>query len=456
MTPRFYRLSQILNRFKQIVDERVTGRKFWLKVEIAQINFHRSGHVYLELAETRENSVIAQCPGMIWSAHAIELRRKLGGDYVNVLKTGNEIVCQVELNFDIRYGLKVLIFDIDLSFLLGEIEKRKQENIERLKREGLMELNRSRSLPLVVQRIALIASSNTAGYEDFVQQLSKNPWGYQIQQVHFPSSVQGEMAITDIVECLYQTAKGAYDIVVLIRGGGSKMDLDVFNAYPIAEAIARCPHPVFTGIGHETDVSVADLVAHQQFKTPTAVASYLIERIRGFEEGVIRRIQTLADLSIRLITKDKTWLERNSASLVHHGVQLTQLERGTLHTTMNRIVQEANSRTSSGHEILRQMVEARSQASRVLLSARLQALSGQKELLELYLHRIFNNSRNELEKKSEQFPLYSPKSILGRGFVIPRFEGNLYRGEELPLNSTLELEFARKRIRVLYQGENDE
>lgn len=406
------------------------------------------------MAETRDGVVLAQCSGVIWSPNAKAIRAQLKDDYLNVLKQGNEVLIEVEVSFDIRYGLKIVVRDLDLGFLLGEIEKRKQENLHRLKKEGVFDANKSLNLPLVLQRIALIASSRTAGYEDFMQQLEANALGYRFDIHHFPSSVQGDQAMEEVLAQLRASGQEDFDAVVLIRGGGSKMDLDVFNAYEIGLGITACRHPVLTGIGHETDTSIADLVAHRAFKTPTAVASFILDRARGFEEGIQTDFQSVLDLSGRLLNNQRSEFTRVSEGLAHQAVQSTRLKRGDLHNLMHRVVQQTLSRISGARSILRQDMHSAGELAVNRLETRVQALRNQKEMLVLLLHRMYNHARNTLERQSGQIPLYSPRAVLGRGYVIPRYRGQLYRGLVLPPGERIELEFKDRKVQVEYLKES--
>ena len=200
--PTYYSLSTILNRVKTIIDTNVAGKCFWLKVEIANINFHRSGHVYLELAENQNGNTIAKCKAIIWNYQISHIRQTLGKDFDNILKKGNEILCYTSIQFDVTYGLSILITDVNLEFAVGQIEKKRQETIDRLKKEGLIDLNKRIPIPLVIKTIALIASKDTSGYQDFVKNITENQYGYKFYIELFSSSVQGNTAEIEIVNRL--------------------------------------------------------------------------------------------------------------------------------------------------------------------------------------------------------------------------------------------------------------
>src|SRR5690606_1715378 len=192
------------------------------------------------------------------------------------IKNGMKVLAQVAVNFHPVYGLSINVKDIDPSFSLGERARLRQETVDRLTKEGVLRLNARHILPAVIQKIAVISSPTAAGYGDFVNQLENNAYGYQVYHKLFPSAMQGNEAMSSLIKSLerIESIKEELGIeaVVIIRGGGAQLDLDCFDDYRLASKIANCTLPVLTGIGHERDESIADLVSHTKPKTPTAVA----------------------------------------------------------------------------------------------------------------------------------------------------------------------------------------
>lgn len=262
----------------------------WIKAEASQVNFSRNNY-YIDLVEKKEgkDEIIAQASAVIWARNYYFLKKKLGDVLDEILVDGTEILIKVKIDFNERYGLKLFIEDIDPSYTFGQAELRRQQIIEQLKSEGLHELNSQIPLPNVLQKIAVLSSESTAGYEDFANQLTQNSYGYHYEIELFPIAVQGTQLESQLIHALdsIEEFDGSFDCVVLIRGGGSRLDLSWFDTYPIGEKIARCSYPVFTGIGHEIDYSIADLTAHTNLKTPTAVADFLIEHNLFFESNMI-------------------------------------------------------------------------------------------------------------------------------------------------------------------------
>ena len=217
------------------------------------------------------------------------ISKKLGPEKESVLQPGKEILIKVKVEYNEKYGLKLIVEDIDLSFTLGKLALRRQEILNELAKQNLLGKNAEIALPYVMQRIAVISSENAAGWQDFKNQLQDNIFGYHHEVTLFHSAMQGQNVEPEVTENLKEIIKqkDKFDCVVLIRGGGGKVDLSDFDNLLIAKTIAGMPLPVFTGIGHDIDQSIADMVAHTSLKTPTAVAEYIIQHNMRYESNII-------------------------------------------------------------------------------------------------------------------------------------------------------------------------
>lgn len=270
---------------------------YWVIGELADFRQAPQGHVYFELVEKQGNQVLAKIKANLWQFNYRSVAAKFESVTGSTLKNGMKVLAQVAVNYHPVYGLSVNVKDIDPSFSLGERARLRQETIDRLTKEGLIRLNARFSLPPVIQKIAVISSATAAGYGDFVNQLENNPYGYQISHQLFNSLMQGNEAVSSLISAFEQVElqleKGKFEAVILIRGGGAQLDLDCFDDYRLGAKIANFPIPVFTGIGHERDETVADLVAHSRLKTPTAVAEFLLSGFREFEENLSLILQRL-------------------------------------------------------------------------------------------------------------------------------------------------------------------
>ncbi len=292
----------------------------WITAEILNSNT-KSGHTYLELAEKDDsNSIIAQASAVLWKNQRHYLQDTNTVDLDQLLKPGLEIRICVKVDFHIRYGLKLVIDQLDAQFSLGKIAQNRQKTIAKLIEEQLWQKNKQIELPMVVQKVALFASASTAAYADFIDQLYSNPFGYQFHVELFDVTVQGDAATRSLIDAFVKITKRTsdFDVVVLIRGGGSKHDLFDFDSFEVSQAISLCGIPVLTGIGHHVDESIADLSAHTALKTPTAVAEFILHQNLSFENRIKENCQEMIRYSRELITANLFTLKQ-----VQHNIQST-------------------------------------------------------------------------------------------------------------------------------------
>jgi exodeoxyribonuclease VII large subunit len=302
-----------LNEFMRRVVALNFPESIWVRAELAQVNFAR-GHCFIELVEKggATDDIIAQSSAAIWQSSLKTLRNRLGKDLDALLQTGVEGLFKVRIDFHERYGLKLNIEDLDPSYTLGRLEQQRREWLETLRQKGWLGKNGETTLPEVVQRLAVISSETAAGLEDFRAQLANNAYGYAYKIRLFPAAMQGMAVEEEVLLRLGQIQKQAaqFDAVVIIRGGGSKLDLAGFDSLKLCEALAGFPIPVLTGIGHEIDETLVDLVAYLALKTPTAVAEYLLSRNLRFESRVLELGQTVQQLSREQVFGEQLRLER--------------------------------------------------------------------------------------------------------------------------------------------------
>lgn len=254
-------------------------------------------HLYMELIEKEGSETRAKVRANLWAYN----RHRVLGHFEHVtrerLKPGMKVLLEVEAEFHVQYGFSFTIVNIDPSYSLGEFERQKQQTIDRLREEGLLEANKYLPLPRIIHRVAVLTSATAAGYQDFEKQIAGNGFGYAFDLVLFPCLVQGEKAPLSMVEAMdiMERDREGFDVVVLIRGGGSVIDLSCFDDYEMNRTLAQSSYPVITGIGHDRDQSVADMVAHRALKTPTAVAEMLIEHNAIFEQELRQIGQEIAE-----------------------------------------------------------------------------------------------------------------------------------------------------------------
>ncbi len=283
----------------------------WVHCEIAQIKEVR-GNVYLDLVHHDESTdeVTAQISANIWYKSYLFLKNKLGALLPSLLAQGTNISIKVQVEFSEKYGMKLIIEDLDPAYTIGQMEMKRQKILQQLSDEGLMHLNKLKELPRVIQNIAVVSSPKAAGYIDFVNHLADNTYGYRYNIQLFEAALQGLNTEKDVCNAfqIIHDSKEYYDCILIIRGGGSKPDLAWFDNYNIGTAIAKSKLPVITGIGHDVDSTVADSVAFQSLKTPTAVADFLIEHNLDFESSIIETSRWITQIARQMIKNQEVTL----------------------------------------------------------------------------------------------------------------------------------------------------
>ena len=301
MEGNIYTLYGLLERVREAVEESFP-LTVWVRAEIGKMSLNRSGHCYLELIEKNAltGALTAQSRAIIWSNRYRSIATRFAQESGRPLEEGQQILALVGVQFSEQYGISLIINDIDASFTAGEAFLRRQQIIGRLTEEGMMELNSRQQLAELPRRLAVISSQTAAGYGDFMEHLHGNPYGFKFITELFPAPMQGNEAPDGIVAALDAIAarSAEFDAVLILRGGGSSTDLDCFDDYDLAVNIAQFPLPVLTAIGHERDMHVADMVAFEHLKTPTALADYFVDIISG-QAYILQTLSGRLSLAVR-------------------------------------------------------------------------------------------------------------------------------------------------------------
>jgi exodeoxyribonuclease VII large subunit len=319
----FHAPLSLLELHQQIREELEVAfpESYWVVAEISQVSpDKRKGHCYLNLIDKGDDprgALQAQARATIWSTRYQMLGRYFEEKTGQPLKAGLKILFQANVRFHELYGLSLDIVNIDANYTIGDLARQRQETLKRLEAEGLLTANKELELPLAPQRLAIVSSSTAAGYQDFIHQLENNSYGYTFSTRLFPAIVQGNEAPASIAKAMALIARYShlFDAIVIIRGGGSQTDLSCFDDYKVAASIGNSPLPVLTGIGHERDESIADLVAHTRQKTPTAVANFLIDKCREMEEQVEGLVDSIYLFAGQLLRLSSDRLERQSLKI---------------------------------------------------------------------------------------------------------------------------------------------
>lgn len=277
----------------------------WVRAEIGQLKLNR-GHFYLDLVEKSQETdeIVAQTPAILWKADRLKMVEEFSLDFEELLHEGAEVRLRVWLDFHERFGLKLLIKEIDPAFTIGKLELTRRQTVKELQRLNLLQKNGLLPLPKVLKRVAVISNEAAAGFQDFEEHLAQNSPGFRFELTLFSAAVQGKFVAIETVDSLEKINLHSenFDCAVLIRGGGARVELTVYDSLEICRAAADLKIPLLTGIGHETDETALDLVAHASLKTPTAVADFLINHNQYFESSIaetVRKIQWIANNRIQ-------------------------------------------------------------------------------------------------------------------------------------------------------------
>jgi len=352
--PEEYRsLSELLGQVKKTLEKGLPGQ-YWVIGEIMEL--HENRHCYLELIEKSEENelLLARVRATIWASRYSMLRPYFETSTGTQLKSGIKILCKASVEFHPQYGLSLNITDIDPSYTLGDLARKRQEVIQRLRMEGVFDMNRGLEFPIVPQRIAVISSETAAGYGDFMESIGKNRHGFIFYTTLFQAIMQGDKAPGSIISALEKIyeSESDFDCVVIIRGGGSKADLESFNQYDLAYFITQFPLPVITGIGHERDESVADMVAHHGLKTPTAVAEFLVDQLLAFEFRLSALLDRLSTTVRNRVQGDLSRLERYQGDMLHLSRGLLEKQSEHLLHTEQRFRRAISNRLDRSRDYL--------------------------------------------------------------------------------------------------------
>ena len=441
-------LLELNNQIKEVIDNHLE-KTYWVTGEISEIKTNPSGHCYLELIQKDEISdlIVARSRATIWATTFRMIKPYFETTTNHTLSNGLSILVKVSVQYHEAYGLSLNISDIEPSFTIGELALQKQKVIQRLDEEGVLGMNKELATPFLCQKIAVISSSTAAGYLDFIEQLQNNAFNYKFYIKLFPAIMQGEEAERSIIDALDKIYKyeSLFDAVVIIRGGGSKADLSCFDTYWLAYHITQFPLPVFTGIGHEQDDSVADLVAHSRFKTPTAVAAYLLDSFAEHDAEIYQIQEQIVFKSRDLIRSTKDNL---SANITNISRKIKELVIGK-----NILLQNFN---YSFVSYVKQMIHRKamqlnkkeinlSVVSKKLSDNKYQTLLNFSKILKKHLDFTLLTRMNALDRMNDKITYLNPEKVLERGYSISMKEGRAIKdASSLEIEDTIET--------ILYKG----
>lgn len=403
-------LFELNSLVREAIEEYVTD-EYWVEAELASAH-ESGGHCYMELIQKEDgsNTPIARASARCWRSTWALLKPHFERETGQTLRGGLKVLLQVYPQFHENFGFSWIVTDIDPTYTLGDMARRRQEIIRRLKEEGVFDLNKELELPLFAQRIAVISSDSAAGYGDFCKQLSENKQGFKFAVELFSAVMQGEQVEQTVIAALNEIneRREDFDCVVIIRGGGSTSDLSGFDTLALAENVANFPLPVITGIGHDRDESVLDMVSHTRVKTPTAAAAFLIEHLQDVYSLIVEAEEDVIRCVTDRLQKDRLRIDRLIELLPKQLAAFLTAQ----HARLGRLIELLPRQTAACLTSQRGNLDLLAATMRSVLERRMLQENHRMELLE---HRV---------------DAVNPEKLLQRGYSITRSNGRVVRSPE--------------------------
>lgn len=399
-----------LNNLVRGVLEDTLDQAYWLQAELSEVNLNRSGHCYVEFVQKaqRGNGFVAKARGVIWANIYAMLAPYFEQQTGQRFAAGLKVQVLMQVTFHELYGYSLTVMDIDPTYTLGDMARRRKEILQELDRQGILTMQKELEMPVLPQRVAVVSAPSAAGYGDFCNQLQNNDKGYAFKVQLFPAVMQGEQTERSIIAALNAIADemDQWDVVVIIRGGGATADLASFDTLALAENVTQFPLPIITGIGHERDDTVLDMISHTRVKTPTAAAEFLIARVDESGSFLEELAQRFSFCVLQRLEQEKHRLERMITGLPavyqsRKAREENRLQRASL-SLQHAVVQQINDRQ---HRL--QLLQ-----QRMVLQVP-QLLSRQSNKLELLAQRISDNSPERLLKRGYSITLKNGRAVTG-------------------------------------------
>lgn len=423
-------LYELNNLVKGVLSDTLPDM-FWVRAETSDVRVNQNGHCYLEFIEkdTKGRNLIARSRGMIWANTFYILKAYFENATQQPFASELKVLVRVSVEFHELYGFSLTVHDIDPSYTLGDQALNRAAIIRQLEEEGVLHLNKELVLPLPTNRIAIISSPTAAGYEDFLDQLTHNSYGFGFYTKLFPAIMQGDRSESSIITALEKIYEyqDCFDAVVIIRGGGATSDLSSFDSYLLAASCAQFPLPIITGIGHERDDTVLDIVAHTRAKTPTAVAEFLINNtlesateLSELAQDIVTLVQQRLQEEIVLLsvfeTKNsfflKGWYKEQEAFI--------QSANSILARGMQRIVKENNDKFAAVEDSIRRRLQQSTKDSQTRITSL-------EDTLKKNVQQLYKDHSLKLDMFEKHLTLSSPENILKKGYTLTMKDGKVIK-----------------------------
>lgn len=447
-----FTLKQVTGSIQKIIAERY-NRFYWVQAEMHKLNFTNKGHCYPELVQKENGKIVAEMRGTIWKTQFDKISKNFMDVVKEPLRDGLSLLFLVKISFHPLYGMGLEVMDIDPTFALGELQKEREETLQKLAKEGILNANQQLPFPLLPQRIAIISVDSSKGLSDFYSVVESNNWNYKFFFMLFPAQLNGDLAIDSIQKQLKQVLKVRqhFDAVAIIRGGGGEIGLSCYNNYELSKAIATFPLPILTGIGHSTNITVSEMVAFRNAITPTELGEFLIQAFHNFSVPVQEAQKTLKYETNQILQSRKNELNnelrvfRNVSTqrVVQTRQSLASYSKNLLSQSRFRFSKELNVLNSLSGSLKINVKNKRNQELQQLNQLKIQVekesrnfFVRQNALLEdtqffvlQQVPKFFAREQQSLAGLEKNIRLMDPKQLLKRGYTLSLLNGKIINAQ---------------------------
>jgi exodeoxyribonuclease VII large subunit len=433
-----FTLQQVVRSIKKTLEDRYT-QNYWVKAEMHKLNRYPSGHAFPELVQKDENKIVAQITGTIWKQQLERINTKFIEVVKEPLREGTTLLLLVKINYSETFGLGLQILDIDPSFSLGELQKQREETLRKLAKEGLLNLNQKLHFPLLPKRVAIISADSSKGLSDFLQVLQENEKSYFIFTHLFNAYLQGDVAVQSIISALkkIKRVKDHFDIVIIVRGGGAEVGMTCYNNYDLCKVIAEFPLPVLTGIGHSTNLNVAEMVSFRNEITPTKLAEFLLQTFREFEQEIKRLNREMIAHSLQLIDKTKQDFNGQVRVFKHASLRFTDSLKNELNQQIIELKNTTRYFLKNENDAVLSLKNDYRIVTKEIITAERNTLSLISKPIKGSLLHFFERKESDLEQLEKTVNILNPSNVLQRGYSLTLLNGKILSAKNKPKKGDL-------------------
>lgn len=425
-SPQHFTLKQVAESIRKTIAERYS-RTYWVTAEMHKLNQTRKGHCYPELVQKEDDSIVVEMRGTIWKQNFDRIQQKFFEIVKEPLHDGMELLFHVKITYHPLYNIGLEIIDIDPNYTLGALQRERQETLERLNKEGILNANQNLEMALVPKRLAIISQADSKGYSDFVTLLNGHPKRYHFTTFLFEATLQGDAAITSIQNQLkrIQKVKQHFDAVVIIRGGGGEIGMHCYNNYELAKAIATFPLPVLTGIGHSTNLTVCEMIAFRNGITPSDMAYFLLRIFEELDEPLDEILWKLPKQIQHFIQGVNNQFSQLTRAFQQEVQAAILFEKNTFLNTVRDFEFQVKHRMTYSNQVLSELRNQIRSSSSYLFEAQKSKLENDTNLLQIHGKSLLNSNRQTVSNQQNQLVRILPRALEAEAVKLEQAERHL-------------------------------